>query len=250
MKPVIGITPSLASDKLPHGTFERQILARNYVEAVIAAEAIPIILPLQDDHASTLLDLVDGLVFSGGADVEPALYGDTEIHPTTYGISRLRDRFEIELIHAAIGRDMPFLCICRGIQILNVALGGTLIQDVADQFEGAVRHRQQDAGIDSSESGHTVNATPNGRLAAIYGADAIAVNSFHHQAIREPAPGLVIEGQSEDGLIEAVSVPASSFAIGVQWHPEMMYQRHDEQRLPFAALVDAARARRLVDATA
>ncbi|MGH2561650.1 MAG: gamma-glutamyl-gamma-aminobutyrate hydrolase family protein [Thermomicrobiales bacterium] len=249
MKPVIGITPSVSIDQLSHGTFERLILSRNYVESVAAAGAIPIILPLQDDHAAPLLDLVDGVILSGGADVEPALYGDSEVHPTTYGVSPLRDRFEIELVHAAIERDMPMLCICRGIQVLNVALGGTLIQDVADQYGKTIEHRQQDAGIDSAEPGHRVQAESGGHLEALFGTTDIPVNSFHHQAIRDPAPGLRIEGCADDGLIEAVSVPTASFAIGLQWHPEGMCQRYELQRRPFLALVEAARARRLVDAS-
>jgi putative glutamine amidotransferase len=250
MKPVIGITPSVSSDQLAHGIFDRLILSRNYVEAVLAAGGVPIIFPLLDDHAAPMLDLVDGVMLSGGADVEPALYGDTDIHPATYGVSPLRDRFEIELIHASLERDAPLLCICRGIQVLNVALGGTLIQDIADQHGTSVQHRQQHDQIDAADAGHHVRAVQGGHLESIYGTQDIAANSFHHQAIRDAAPGLRIEGYAEDGIIEAVSVPTASFAIGVQWHPETMYARHEEHLRPFFALVEAVRARRLIDAPA
>ncbi|MGH2534105.1 MAG: gamma-glutamyl-gamma-aminobutyrate hydrolase family protein [Thermomicrobiales bacterium] len=250
MKPVIGITPSVSIDQLSHGTFERLNLSRNYVEAVAAAGAIPMILPLQDDHAAPLLDLVDGVILSGGADVEPALYGDTDVHPTTYGVSPLRDRFEIELVHAAIERDLPLLCICRGIQVLNVALGGTLIQDVADQYGRTITHRQQADGIDPSEPGHGVQTEPGGHLERIFETADIPVNSLHHQAIRDLAPGLRIEGRAADGLIEAVSLPTASFVVGLQWHPEGMFQQHELQHRPFVALIEAARARRLIDASA
>lgn len=134
MKPVIGITPSLTRDTLAHGTFDRYVLATNYVNAVLAAGGIPIILPPQDDHSLPLLDRLDGLLLSGGADVEPSVYGERTAHPTTYGVSPLRDRFEFALLREALDRDLPVLCICRGIQVLNVVLGGTLFQDVADQY--------------------------------------------------------------------------------------------------------------------
>lgn len=250
MKPVIGITPSISTEHRPQRNDDRFTLARGYVEAVLAAGAIPLILPYQDDHAASLLDLIDGLIFSGGADVAPALYGDTEIHPATYGVSPARDRFEIELILAAIQHDLPVLGICRGIQVLNVALGGTLMQDVPDQYGRSLQHRQQEAGIDTADPGHGVALTPAGRLAAIFGAAEIAVNSSHHQAIRDPAPGLSVEARAEDGVIEAVAHPSSSFAMGVQWHPEMMFERHREQLRPFTSLVEAARAHRLIDASA
>jgi putative glutamine amidotransferase len=245
MKPVIGITPSLMRDTQPHGTFERYLLSANYPNAVLAAGGVPVILPPQDDHAGALLDRLDGLLLSGGADIDPAEYGDTEIHPTTYDISELRDRFEFALLREALDRDLPILCICRGIQVLNVGLGGTLYQDVADQYDRALLHRQQEAGIEAAEPGHTVVVTDGGLLAAVYGTDTIATNSFHHQAVKTVAPDLVVEARSDDGLVEAVSLPGHSFVLGVQWHPEMMFARHPVQLAPFNALAEAARAARL-----
>src|SRR5262249_13028232 len=248
MKPVIGITPSLMRDTQPHGVFERYLLSANYPTAVIAAGGIPVILPPQDDHATALTDRLDGLLLSGGADIDPAEYGDTGVHPTTYDISPLRDRFEFALLREALARDLPILGICRGIQVLNVGLGGTLFQDVADQYGREVLHRQQEAGIEAAEPSHAVTATEGGLLAAVYGATAIATNSFHHQAVKAVAPDLMVEARSDDGLVEAVSLPSRSFVLGVQWHPEMMFERHDKHLRPFERLVSAATSRSLVGA--
>jgi putative glutamine amidotransferase len=248
MKPLIGITPSLTSDTFAYGTFDRYVLSANYPNAVLAAGGIPIILPPQVDHAGALLDRLDGLLLSGGADIDPAVYGDSDVHPTTYGISPLRDRFEFALLHEALDRDLPLLCICRGIQILNVGLGGTLYQDVADQFDRRLSHRQQDLGLESAAPSHAVRATTGGLLAEVYGVASIQTNSFHHQAVKDLAPDLRIEGRTDDGLIEAVSLPARDFVLGVQWHPEMMFQRHDEHLRPFERLIAVATARSLVGA--
>jgi putative glutamine amidotransferase len=248
MKPLIGITPSLTTDTFSHGTFHRYVLSNNYPNAVVAAGGIPVILPPQDNDAGAILDRLDGLLLSGGADIDPAVYGDTDVHPTTYDISPLRDTFEFALLREALDRDLPVLCICRGIQILNVGLGGTLYQDVADQFGPDLQHRQHDLGIQAAEPSHTVTATGGGLLAEVYGLSAIQSNSFHHQAIKTLAPDLRVEGQTDDGLVEAVSLPTHSFVLGVQWHPEMMFTRHDEHLRPFDRLVATAVSRSLVAA--
>jgi putative glutamine amidotransferase len=215
-------------------------LTRNYIDAILAAGGLPILLPAQDDHADAILDLVDGLLLSGGSDLDPALYGDTDVHPRTYGIDPLRDRFEIDLARGAVARDIPLLCICRGIQVLNVALGGTLYQDIADQVGRTILHRQGEAEIDPAEPSHRVRLDGNSRLGSIYGVTSVDVNSFHHQVIRKVATPLVTVGESEDGLAEAVEMPDRSFVCGIQWHPEMMFERHPEHAAPFAAFVEAA----------
>jgi putative glutamine amidotransferase len=248
MKPIIGITPSLMLDTQPHGVFERFLLSANYPNAVFAAGGIPVILPPHDDQVGTLFDHLDGLLLSGGADIDPAIYGDTDVHPKTNDVSPLRDRFEFALLREALERDLPILCICRGIQVLNVGLGGTLYQDIADQYGKEVLHRQQEAGIEAAEPGHTVAATDGGLLAEVYGATSIATNSFHHQAVKAVAPDLVVEARTDDGLVEAVSLPDRSFVLGVQWHPEMMLERHEEHLRPFERLVSVATSRTLVGA--
>lgn len=246
MQPLIGITPSLSHDALAHGTFDRFVLSATYVNAVLAAGGIPLALPPQAGNAAEILDALDGLLFSGGADVEPALFGDTDVHPTTYGISPLRDRFELDLIADARRRDLPVLGICRGIQVLNVAFGGTLIQDIADQHGTAVQHRQHGAGLKDHDVGHDVTLTPGTPVARLYdGSSTIDVNSFHHQAVREVASGLVAAGTAPDGIVEAAFAPDQTFCIGVQWHPEMMFEHHPAQLAPFRGLVAAATAYRL-----
>lgn len=248
MRPVIGITPSPQQDAFAHGDFYRFAMSDTYVRAVAAAGGIPVVLPPQTGIADDVLDRIDGLILSGGADVAPALYGDGAVHPDTYGVDGLRDAFELQLIAGARERDLPVFCICRGIQILNVALGGTLHQHLPEDVPSETEHRQQKAGIAKDDISHGVSPTPGGIVERIYGATRFGVNSFHHQAIKALAPGMTVEAVSDDGLVEAVSVPGQSFMLGVQWHPEMMFERHPEQLAPFRALVAAAKARRLAPA--
>lgn len=248
MKPIIGITPSPFKATSAAGELERYAIAACYVNAVIAAGGVPIVLPPQDGSTDAILRIVDGLLFSGGADIDPAIYGDTDVHPKTYDIHPLRDRFELELIKAAIERDIPTFCICRGIQVLNVACGGTLHQDVPDQYSAAIPHRQQETGHQNHESSHSVLAESGSLLETTYDLTDIPVNSYHHQAVKEIAPGLRVAGLSEDGLVEAVELPGKSFVLGVQWHPEMMFEAHPEHLAPFKQLVEAAAARRLSSA--
>ena len=250
MKPVIGITPSPIVETTASGTHERYAIAASYVNAIIAAGGIPLVLPPQDSNADALLAIVDGLLFSGGADIDPAFYGDNDVHPTTYDVHPLRDRFELELITKAIEQDIPTFCICRGIQILNVARGGTLMQHVPDQFETDLSHRQQEAGFKSHESSHLVTANPGSTLARAYGSTEIRVNSYHHQAVKDLAPGLTAGGYAEDGLVESVEIPGRLFVLGVQWHPEMMFHQHPEHLAPFKHLIESALSRNLVHSTA
>jgi putative glutamine amidotransferase len=244
MEPLIGITPSPSRDVLAHGTFLRYAVAAAYVEAILAAGGIPVVLPPQDGHAGPLLDAVHGLLLSGGADVEPARYRADHVHETTYGVSPERDRFEIDLVREAVARDVPVLGICRGIQVMNVALGGTLIQDVASEHDGLpkVSHRQQEAGLRPDEVGHSVTVVDGAPVEDLFGADEVGVNSFHHQAIAALAPGLVPAAHAPDGIVEAVTLPGHRFAVGVQWHPELMFVRQPTQLRPFAGLVEAARS--------
>lgn len=246
MKPAIGITPSAQTDTLPHGTFDRYYLTAAYVRAVSAAGGVALILPPQADAADAFLQIVDGLILSGGSDVEPARYGDRYIHHTTYGIDLDRDRFEIALVEGALERAIPIFGICRGIQVLNVALGGTLIQDVATEHPGAaaIGHRQQERGIDAALPGHGVVVSETS-AAPYRPPDGLGVNSFHHQAIRDLAPGLVAVACSADGLIEAVAMPGNDAVFAVQWHPELMFEEDPAHLEPFQRLVEAAASRKL-----
>ena len=249
MKPVIGITPTPSRDALPHGTFVRYAMAAAYANAVLAAGGVAVVLPPQVGNVDALFDVVDGLLLSGGGDVEPWRYGAGQVHETTYGLSPERDEFELQLVAAAIDRDVPLLGICRGMQVLNVALDGTLIQDVASEHDAAVpvRHRQQDDGLTPDEVGHPVTVG-DPTLRRLFPEEAVGVNSFHHQAIDRLAAGLAPAAYAPDGIIEAVVLPTRGLVLGVQWHPELMFERHAEQGRPFAALVEAAAARRLAGA--
>ena len=250
MKPIVGITPSAQVDELAHGTFHRYLISAPYVRAVEASGAIPLVLPPQSDAADALADLLDALLLSGGADVAPARYGDASVHSETYGIDSERDAFEIELFGAMLNRNKPVLGICRGIQVINVALGGTLIQDIPSQHPGsaAIGHRQQERGLAASSVGHLV--TPRDEeLLPIFGDSTLGVNSFHHQAIRDLAPDLIPVAFSPDGLIEAVAMSGNRPVFAVQWHPELMFEAHPQHLRPFEHLAETALAWKLAFAS-
>jgi putative glutamine amidotransferase len=213
-----------------------------YVRSVLAAGGVPVILSplLGPSFAARSLDGVDGLLLTGGEDIHPAWYG-AEPSPHLYPPSRERDLFELALFAAARQRELPILGICRGIQLVNVALGGTLIQDLPSERPGPVSH---DPGSARDARTHAVRLQEGSRAAQALGAAELAVNSFHHQAVDRLANGLVATGWSEDGLIEAAESPADSpWLLAVQWHPEEM---HAEAKAPerglFRALVAAAGA--------
>ena len=239
-RPLIGITPTPTTDTLAHGTFTRFVLNSAYADAITAAGGVPVVLPYATENVAALAERLDGLLFSGGADIDPARYGDDTVHPTTYDISAERDAFEFRLLQEALAADLPVLCICRGIQVLNVALGGTLYQDIPTQYAATLEHRQQKAGISAEQPGHAVALEPGSILADALDRSELPVNSFHHQAIKELAPDLRPIATAPDGLIEAVSLPSHSFVLGVQWHPELMFRAAPAQHVPFQLLTAAA----------
>jgi putative glutamine amidotransferase len=218
-------------------------LRDDYVRAVGAAGGLPFVLaPGNPEDAAELaseyLDRVEALVLSGGADVDPALYGE-ERHAMVGRVFPERDAFELALCREALRRDVPTLAICRGHQLLNVATGGTLFQDIASQVRAAAVH---DPDQERWERCHDVEVLPGTRLFDILGQERVAVNSFHHQAVKELGRGLVLSARGcDDGVIEAMEMPDRRFMIGVQWHPESFWDKpHGFQPL-FQALVDAAR---------
>jgi putative glutamine amidotransferase len=219
---------------------ERTGLNSAYVRSVSAAGGIPVMLSplIGPSYAARALDGVDGLVLTGGEDVDPAWY-NTERSPLSNPPSRERDLFELALFAAARQRELPILGICRGIQLINVALGGTLYQDLPSERPGPVDHNRAGTRTDRS---HAIRLAPGSLAAEVLGAESVRVNSFHHQGIRDLAPGLVATGWSEDGLIEAVEAAAGQpWLLAVQWHPEEM---HAESAAPdrglFTALVERA----------
>ena len=205
----------------------------DYVRSVERAGALPLVLPtLEPEHAEALLDRLDGLVLSGGVDVDPALYGRPR-HPKLGHVDRERDEFELALTRHALRRDLPLLAICRGQQVLNVATGGTLIQDIPSELEGAVTHA---APGRRTRRSHAVEVIGGSKLGEILGAGPLSVNSFHHQAIDRLGDGLVVTGRCpEDGVIEAVEMKDRSFVLAVQWHPESFWK----EPVSFQALFDA-----------
>jgi putative glutamine amidotransferase len=213
-------------------------LRDDYVRAVEKAGGLPLVLAGRPEDAAAYLDRVDALVLSGGADIDPAHYGEKP-HPTVTQVHVERDAFELALCREALRRDLPTLAICRGHQLLNVATGGTLIQDIPSQVVAAIDH---DPDVARWECCHEVEVVPGTRLRAILGRDRVAVNSFHHQAVKELGHGLVPSARgSGDGIIEGMEMPDRRFMIGVQWHPESFWDRPQGFQPLFEALVNAAR---------
>jgi putative glutamine amidotransferase len=225
---------------------ERTGLNAAYLRSVSAAGGVPLVLSplIGASHAARALDGVDGLVLTGGEDIDPAWYG-ADPSPELYPPSRERDLFELAIFAAARQRELPILGICRGIQLVNVGLGGTLYQDLPSESPGPVDHNPP---ADRTARSHLVLLESGSRTAAALGATRLSVNSFHHQAIRDLAPGLIVSGTTEDGVVEAVESPAdASWLLAVQWHPEEM---HADGRAPerglFKALVAEAGGREAV----
>ena len=230
-RPLIALTSSLDTSD------PRQWIRPAYMRSLLDAGALPMILPLTDDPAvlAQALSLCDGVVLTGGPDVDPARYGaDDE------GLSEVcpeRDAMELPLARAALEADKPVLAICRGLQVLNVALGGTLWQDLPSQRPSGTAHRQSAPGAQPTHGARVLPGTP---LRAITGEESLRVNSLHHQAIRDLAPGLLPMAEADDGLCEAAYHPGKRFALGVQWHPELMSLHDPASRALFRAFVRAA----------
>lgn len=240
MKPLIGLTPTPELLQMEHGTFRRHALSDNYSLAVEAAGGIPVMLPAHIQDINSLLNALDAVIITGGGDIDPARYGQ-EAHETTDGIDAERDAFEIAVLHAAVERDMPILGICRGLQIFNVALGGTLVQDVAELFPDAAEHRQQDLHVHHEDTFQNAKLTPGDHpLRSIVNGDEVQVNSFHHQGISILAEPLRVMATTDDDLIEAVYHPGLTHAMAVQWHPEMLAPHQQEAAALFRLLTVAA----------
>jgi putative glutamine amidotransferase len=211
-------------------------LGERYLDAVRAAGGMPVILaPVTPDEIETLVGRLDGIVLSGGPDLHPDAYG-APAHPELGPTEPDLDRFELALARAAITRGMPVLGICRGMQVLNVALGGSLHQHLPD-LEAGTEHRQSSA---NSEPTHRVTLGRDSRLMKVVGRRYLEVNSFHHQGIQGLGKGLSIAGHAPDGQIEAIEVPGRRFTFGVQWHAECLLERPEHLAL-FRGLVRAAR---------
>ena len=215
-------------------------LGLKYLQALEAAGAIPVVVPpLAPELAQSLLDRVDGVCMSGGPDIDPRAYGEDR-HASTGPVESGLDDFELALARAADGRGLPMLAICRGMQVLNVARGGSLHQHLPDLARGEIDHRQSAPGAQTT---HAVALSESSRVARILERVQTEVNSFHHQGVSRLGEGLVITGRAPDGTVEAVEATDRDFVVGVQWHAESLTDRPEQAAL-FGAFVDAAQRRR------
>ncbi|MBI3452908.1 MAG: gamma-glutamyl-gamma-aminobutyrate hydrolase family protein [Rhodospirillales bacterium] len=233
-RPLIGIT----LDSEPAGGWSKMpwyALRQNYCAAVVAAGGLPFALPHEPEMAAEYLGRIDGLVVTGGAfDVDPALFGASARHATVKTKDR-RTAFEHAIAAAAVAADKPVLGICGGQQLLNVVLGGTLIQHIPDEVPGALAHEQPNP---RTEAGHKVSVVAGTLLHRVVGTLEMPVNSAHHQAVKDIGPGIVVNARAPDGVIEGIEDPRRRFCLGVEWHPEYSISPGDGRI--FAALVRAA----------
>ncbi len=231
---VIGLT----LDSEPPGGYSKfpwYALRENYCSAVTRAGGLPILLPHEPEQAEHYLGLIDGLIVTGGAfDVDPALFGASSRHATVTTKDR-RTAFELAVTRGALAADKPVLGICGGQQLLNVALGGTLVQHIPDEIAAPLAHEQPNP---RNEPGHTVRIAPDTLLHRITGGGEIAVNSAHHQAVKAVGAEIVIDAVAPDGVIEGIEAPGRRFCLGVQWHPEFGITEADDRI--FRAFIDAA----------
>jgi len=229
--PLIGIT---TSGQMLTGNFS---LSKFYVEAVRIAGGVPILIPAGEPNLAAVFTQLDGLVFSGGGDIDPKVYHG-ESHPSIYNIDPERDRSEISLAQMALATEIPILGICRGLEILVVATGGSLIPHLPDKFGEIIAHRADQ----TLSTEHTVKINPDTRLAQILGMLEVSVVSWHHQAAGSIPSGWRIAAKAPDGVIEALEHEDRPWAIALQWHPEMSIQDTAQYRI-FHAFVTAARTR-------
>lgn len=224
MKPLVGITSWRRHLETFYGPDTLQTLSTHYTESVSAAGMIPVMFPaaLDPDDAARLVDMVDGVLISGGDDIDPSSYGAA--NTASKNASTEVDVFEVAVARAAQRQGKPVLAICRGLQLLNVALGGTLLQEVTS--EGGVHEPVTRDHEEMKARRHVVRFEPGSTLAAMYGAAEAKVNTLHHQGVDRVADDLIVEGRTDDGLIEAARYSGDWWALGVQWHPERMDGDH------------------------
>jgi putative glutamine amidotransferase len=242
-RPVIGIATQ-TQEAVPGELPPCWIMGQRYVQALVAAGAVPWLIPLIPDDPESLREIysrLDGLFLTGGVDVNPDCYGEKRTD-SCGRIDPPRDAVEIQLVRWARADHKPVLAVCRGIQVVNVALGGSLYQDVGRQLPRAIKHDYFPTRDNTARDylAHSI-AVAGGRLADLLGQAPVMVNSMHHQAIKQLAPGLVATAHAPDGLIEGVEGSNGQYLVGVQWHPEELVERDAGMRRLFSSFVEAAR---------
>jgi Predicted glutamine amidotransferases len=233
MKPVIGITTYTENKQWK----AYNSISNNYINSVYLAGGIPLLIPVIADDMliKSYLNMIDGLLFTGGVDVSPFMFGENPIKEVSE-ISVDRDEYELKLYEGAIKIDMPILGICRGIQFINAASGGTLYQDIFVQRENTLGHCPNNIPRDTLY--HSIKIQKDSRLYNILNKEVINVNSFHHQAVKNVAENFKVTAESEDGIIEGIESTNSTFVMGVQFHPEDLPVKHPEFLKLFKALID------------
>ncbi|HEX9492555.1 MAG TPA: gamma-glutamyl-gamma-aminobutyrate hydrolase family protein [Thermoanaerobaculia bacterium] len=232
IKPIIGIGSDVLLKK---GERERAFAFSTYVESLRRAGAVPVVIPPQPENAEAIAEGLDGILLAGGDDCDPAVYGE-ERHPSVEPMDPRRQKNDLTLARVARQRGIPTLGICLGVQVMNVAAGGTLIQDIDSEMRSDIEH----ASEPSDRHRHEVLIEEGTRLAGILGQQELNVNSSHHQAIRHVGDGLRVTAEAPDGIIEGLEDPSHPFYVGVQWHPEDMAGERSAKSL-FGAFVEAAR---------
>jgi putative glutamine amidotransferase len=235
-RPLVGITPDVTASARAGEPLI--IIQERYARAIEAAGAVPLVLPVlpSTKNIRAVIDHLDGLVVSGGNfDIHPRFYGEKPIEALGE-IKEERTEFELGLIALALARDMPLLGICGGAQAINVALGGSLYQDIDAQRPGRIEHQRSNV---KDSGGHEVAIHEGTKLRKIVGSPRLTVNTTHHQAVKKPGKNLLVDATAEDGIIEGIESAAHRFVLGVQWHPEFLVHREAAQRKIVAAFVRA-----------
>jgi putative glutamine amidotransferase len=233
-KPTIGITTFNQNED---GQYH---IKNTFVEAIRRCGGLPILLPPgQPEESAAILEVVDGLIFSGGGDLDPAIYNG-EYHSAIKGVDRTRDAFELKLFNQALNTNIPLLGVCRGLAVMAVASGASLVAHIPSEFGELVAH----TGDSSQSVNHQVEINPQSHLASIMEATAVEVVSMHHQSLRTLPAGWRLAARAIDGVVEAIEYEYHPWAIGVQWHPELAIDNPQQLRI-FQALVEAARARKI-----
>jgi putative glutamine amidotransferase len=244
-RPIIGVTTQTlqAIDGIPAGLPQSDVMNQRYYIAVALAGGAPILVPLLDDEPEALraaYEACDGVLIPGGVDVDPKYFGE-DPHPKLGRIDGARDRVEMQMTRWSVEDRKPLLGLCRGLQVINVTLGGSLYQDLEDQYPDAIKHDYfPNFGYDRDHLAHEVSLTKGSRLRHLMELERIPVNSMHHQGIKALAPALAPSAVAPDGLIEAVESTSDHFMVGVQWHPEVFEMTDPHTRHVFREFINAS----------